>query len=385
MDDKPPVDFADLNGGQDDEQPGADFAAFADWRKGDETNAAEPLDDQFFGSGDAEHPENGELNLGHFDDARYSGHHPENGERLLGEMVQFDDVVTGRDDVPDHTIGAHHEVGQQAVVKCTTTAGPVIMRFHRSWSPHGYDRVASLFERGYYDHSHFFRVVPHFLVQFGISYTMDAELNNFADKSIQDDPKRDDLLPFREGMLSFAGSGPNSRTSQLFIAYDRAGGLGQSPWETPFGEVVEGMDNIKNLYSGYGDMPPWGKGPQQGPIRNRGSSYIEENFSLLDKFETCTLKRMESSLDGSGMVGDHDAVTGTVEDHSAMRGGEVKARATKEKRALRSFPQKNNGDATVADKQSPLFGKIIIIVVVLVTLSQLLARRKKNKQAEKSV
>lgn len=214
---------------------------------------------------------------------------------------------------------------------------------------------------------------------------MDAELNNFADETIQDDPKRDDLLPFREGMLSFAGSGPNSRTSQLFIAYDRAGGLGQSPWETPFGEVVEGMDNIRNLYSGYGDMPPWGKGPQQGPIRNRGSSYIEEDFSLLDKFETCTIERMDSLLDGSGKVGDHDAVTGTVEDRSAMRGGGVKARATKEKHALRSFPQKNNGDAAVADKQSPLFGKIIIIVVVLVILSQLLARRKKNKQAEKSV
>jgi len=35
------------------------------------------------------------------------------------------------------------------------------------------------------------------------------------------------------------------------------------------------MENVRKLYS-YGDMPPWGKGPEQGPIRNQGSSYVEE-------------------------------------------------------------------------------------------------------------
>mmetsp|Transcript_20382 Transcript_20382/g.43692 ORF Transcript_20382/g.43692 Transcript_20382/m.43692 type:complete len:230 (-) Transcript_20382:230-919(-) len=224
----------------------------------------------------------------------------------------------------------------------------------------------------------FFRVVPHFLVQFGISYTTDAELKHFADRSIQDDPKREDLMPFREGMVSFAGGGPNSRTSQLFIAYDRAGGLGNSPWETPFGEVVEGMDNVRNLYSGYGDMPPWGKGPEQGPIRNRGSIYIEQNFALLDKFETCTVtvKRMESSLDGMGTVGDRDAVI-------TMRGSKAKTGVLKK----HTLPKKRSSGNAVAEKQSPFFGKIgisIIIIVVLVILSRLF-RSKKNKQAEKSV
>ena len=31
------------------------------------------------------------------------------------------------------------------------------------------DRAVELFDRGYYDKSHFFRVIPNFLVQFGIS------------------------------------------------------------------------------------------------------------------------------------------------------------------------------------------------------------------------
>ena len=130
---------------------------------------------------------------------------------------------------------------------CGTTAGPVVMRLHRSWSPHGYDRAASLFDRGYYDHSHFFRVVPHFLVQFGISYTEDAALKKFASTTIPDDPKREEQGTFREGMMSFAGSGPNSRTSQLFIAFDRAGNLGSSPWETSFGEVSL-LANLGNFH-----------------------------------------------------------------------------------------------------------------------------------------
>lgn len=60
-----------------------------------------------------------------------------------------------------------------------------------------------LFERHFYDGSHFFRVVPRFLVQFGISYTSDMELKRFANKPIQDDPPRD--VPFHKGIISYAG------------------------------------------------------------------------------------------------------------------------------------------------------------------------------------
>ena len=39
------------------------------------------------------------------------------------------------------------EKGEEALVSCGTTKGPVVMRMHRDWSPHGYDRVVDLFER----------------------------------------------------------------------------------------------------------------------------------------------------------------------------------------------------------------------------------------------
>jgi len=295
--------------------------------------------------------------------------------------------------------------GEHAIVECATTSGSgqIVMQFYRDWSPNGYDRATALFERHYYDQSHFFRVVPHFLVQFGISYTKDENLKRFADSRIHDDPKREDLMPFREGMMSFAGSGPNSRNSQLFIAYDKAGNLGESPWETPFGEVMVGMENVRNLYSGYGDMPPWGKGPQQGPIRNRGASYIENDFPLLDKFETCTVRRVGSAgePDVGAMGDDHgddiavkedldheddlaveedldhgddiavvddldDTPSGKVEeirDRPAMRGVQMKAK-----------PEKH---LTPTNK--------LAFIVMAVILALLLCRRKKSKHALKDV
>lgn len=56
---------------------------------------------------------------------------------------------------------------EEAIVRCETTAGTITMQLIRAWSPIGYDRAVELFERKFYDHSHFYRVVPHFLVQFG--------------------------------------------------------------------------------------------------------------------------------------------------------------------------------------------------------------------------
>lgn len=66
--------------------------------------------------------------------------------------------------------------------------------------------------------------------------------------------------------------------------------LGTQKWETPVGKMVEGMENVKNFYSGYGDGPPFGNGPAQGKIHS-GPRYIEENFPLLDHFKTCTVQR----------------------------------------------------------------------------------------------
>ncbi|CAB9521524.1 trans isomerase-like 1 [Seminavis robusta] len=177
------------------------------------------------------------------------------------------------------------ETGETATISCGTTKGPFVAKFHRDWSPNGYDRATALFQKGFFDHSHFFRVVPNFLVQFGISYSENKGLQQFSRTQVADDPVPDPKIPFHKGIMSFAGNGPNSRTSQMFISYGSHPNLGKELWETPFGEVVEGMEHIEELYS-YGDMPPWGKGPVQGKIHS-GPDYINDNFPLIDKFEEC--------------------------------------------------------------------------------------------------
>jgi Cyclophilin type peptidyl-prolyl cis-trans isomerase/CLD len=93
----------------------------------------------------------------------------------------------------------------KAVISCGTTKGPIVMEMVREWSPHGYDRAVELFESGFYDESHFFRVVPHFLVQFGISYSQDATLKQLGRSTIPDDPQLDPPIKFEPGIISYAG------------------------------------------------------------------------------------------------------------------------------------------------------------------------------------
>ena len=98
------------------------------------------------------------------------------------------------------------------------------------------------------------------------------------------------------------GSGPNSRTSQLFIAYAGLPSFGTQLWETPIGEIEEGMDVVEHFYS-YGDMPPWGKGPVQQKIHD-GPAYIEENFPLTDRFTTCHVQRLKTAAERDAELSD---------------------------------------------------------------------------------
>ena len=139
-----------------------------------------------------------------------------------------------------------------AIVRCGTTKGSFEAHLYREWSPNGVDRAIELFENHFFDYSHFFRVVHGFLVQFGISYISDQDVQKLANSVIPDDPQLDPPVPFEEGIISYAGSGPNSRSSQMFIAYGPVISLGKELWETPIGKVVKGMDHVREFYGDYG-------------------------------------------------------------------------------------------------------------------------------------
>jgi cyclophilin family peptidyl-prolyl cis-trans isomerase len=100
---------------------------------------------------------------------------------------------------------AMKDTDEVAVVSCGTSAGNIEIEFYRAWSRNGYDRAVSLFEAGFYDNSHFFRMVPNFLVQFGITYSTDPKVKAMGQTRIDDDPQLNPPVKFVPGTLSYAG------------------------------------------------------------------------------------------------------------------------------------------------------------------------------------
>ncbi len=158
-----------------------------------------------------------------------------------------------------------------------TTQGDFVVEVYRSWAPIGADRFFNLVRHGYYDGVHFFRYLPGFVVQFGIQGDP-VVAAVWREASIPDDSVR---TSNRRGLLTFATSGPNTRTVQLFINLSDNASLDAQGF-APFGRVVGGMDVVESLYAGYGDAPPAGRGPEQRRIQAEGNTYLRREFPLLD-------------------------------------------------------------------------------------------------------
>jgi peptidyl-prolyl cis-trans isomerase A (cyclophilin A) len=161
--------------------------------------------------------------------------------------------------------------------KFETSKGEFVVEVHEDWAPLGAGRFRSLVEAGYFDDAKFFRVLPGFVVQFGLP--ADPKAAPKVDTgNLPDDPVTQSN---QKGTITFATAGPNTRTTQVFINYGdnkRLDGMGFAP----FGKVVEGMDVVESLYSGYGEGAPYGSGPDQGRIRSLGNAYLDPQFPRLD-------------------------------------------------------------------------------------------------------
>lgn len=169
-------------------------------------------------------------------------------------------------------------------VKFATTKGDFVVKVTRGWAPLGADRFYNLVRHHFYDEASFFRVLPGFVVQFGISANPQVA-RVWQTASIKDDRVTQSN---RRGFLSFATGGPNTRTTQVFINLGdnrSLDGMGFSP----FGEVIQGMEIVDQLYSGYGEGAPSGRGPNQGLIQSEGKTYLDKNFPKLDSIKTATV------------------------------------------------------------------------------------------------
>ena len=163
-------------------------------------------------------------------------------------------------------------------VKFTTTKGDFVVQVNRAWAPIGADRFYNLVKHGYFTNAAFFRVLPGFMVQFGLS--ADPAVNRaWRSANLKDDPVTQSNKP---GMITFATAGPNTRTTQLFINYGNNTFLDGQGF-APFGLVTSGMDVVSQIYSGYGESP------DQGAITAQGKAYLDKSFPKLDSIKSATV------------------------------------------------------------------------------------------------
>lgn len=164
-------------------------------------------------------------------------------------------------------------------VKFDTSAGEFIVTVTRAWAPLGADRFYNLVKNGFYDGTRFFRVVPNFMVQFGINGDPDIQ-RNWVNANIKDDPAG--VKSNARGYITFANRGPNSRSTQVFINFKSNAFLDKQ--FMPFGEVTMGMTAVDKINAEYREEP------DQNQIQNNGNRYLTKAFPRLDFIKKATIE-----------------------------------------------------------------------------------------------
>ena len=161
-------------------------------------------------------------------------------------------------------------------VKFVTSCGDFVVEVTRKWAPTGADRFHEAVTGGFYDECRFFRVVPNFIVQFGINGDPKVQ-SRWRRANLKDDPAAGHSN--LKSTLTFATSGPNTRTTQLFFNLKDNAFLDKIGF-TPFGKVVEGFESVQKINAEYGEKA------QQGVLQSEGNRYLKEEFPRMDYIKT---------------------------------------------------------------------------------------------------
>ena len=200
------------------------------------------------------------------------------GFASVGCQAQDDSGASATEGTTSTPINKGGEDGSfQVTFACSN--GTFVVEFIPEWAPIGVAHFRKALDAGVYTGARFFRVLPEFMVQFGIAG--DPALSaTWSDNTIQDDPVTQSNT---HGMVTFAKTdAPNSRSTQLFINYgdnSRLDGAGFAP----IGRVISGMDVVESIYAAHR------QDPDQGQIQSRGNAYLNEQFPKLDYIESVSV------------------------------------------------------------------------------------------------
>ena len=160
-----------------------------------------------------------------------------------------------------------------------TTQGDFVIEAHRDWAPVGVDRFHNLVRAGFFDDSRFYRIRAGFIAQFGLPGNPQIT-QVWKDRTLPDDPVQQSN---KRGFVAYAMTGPNTRTTQLYINTADNSRLDAEGF-APIGRVVEGMAVVDSLYSGYGENAGGGmRGGNQGKILQYGNAHLDKEFPKLDR------------------------------------------------------------------------------------------------------
>ncbi len=172
-------------------------------------------------------------------------------------------------------------------VRFETTQGALTMRCERALAPHGADRFYNLVRAGFYDDAAFFRALPGYIVQFGLSSRPDVNAHwqgrYIAPDRVAASNARGTVTFAQIGDPAGPGLTPDKRSTQLFINLKDNARLDELGF-APLCKVAEGMDVADRLFTGYGNA-----GPDPNRIRNEGKAYLERDFPRLDYIVRATL------------------------------------------------------------------------------------------------
>jgi peptidyl-prolyl cis-trans isomerase A (cyclophilin A) len=182
-----------------------------------------------------------------------------------------------------HPATLHAKAPPTFSAKFVTTKGPFVIQVTRSWSPKGADRFYNLVLNHFYDNQALFRVIRGQFTQWGIS-GKPAIAKAWKYATIKDDPVTHDNV---KGMVTFANSGPNSRTTQVFVDLGTNSYLNKRAGFSPIGKVTQGLWAVfSHLYAGYGENPSL---YNQDNMIKYGAAWIHHNYPKMDWIKTARI------------------------------------------------------------------------------------------------